>query len=50
MIHKKQYVDYLKLLNYISSHNIVVHCKTKDEAINKRKSTYATSEEDKKGM
>lgn len=34
MSHKKQYVDYLKLLNYISSHNIVVHCKTKDEAIN----------------
>ena len=31
---KKNTVDYLKLLNYISSHNIVVHCKTKDEAIN----------------
>lgn len=34
MTHKKQYIDYLKLLNYIRSHNIVVHCKTKDEAIN----------------
>lgn len=34
MTHKKQYIDYLKLLNYISSHNIIVHCKTKDEAIN----------------
>ena len=31
---KKNTVDYLKLLNYISSHRIVVHCKTKDEAIN----------------